>query len=186
MRFFASGFFVPFSRLACRFPGPGFFTPKFLAAGCVAAFAFGLLTTWQLDAAKGAAERFDFALVVVLLMFGQFDQFEDFFHLLQRLFEGFHDVADFVGGFADGGQILFGLRPLGRAMNGIAFSGPFYGWLLRGGRFGKVFLWRGCGWFVGDGCGRRSRSGWLATAASTTAAASTASAVRTFPRLRLT
>jgi hypothetical protein len=193
MRFFATGLFVSFG-LARRFFLAGLLTPFRFAAGCVAPgfLAPVRFTAGELDAAQGAAERFDFALVVVLLMFSQIDEFEDFFHLLQRMLEGFHNVADFVGGFGHDGKVLFALWSLGRAMDGISFNGrplhgrPLNGSLLGGGRFGHIFLRCGCGWFVGGGCRRRGRGGRLALAASTTTAASTASAVRTFPRLRLT
>jgi hypothetical protein len=116
----------------------GFFTPEFRTP-------FGF-TTRQLDAAQGTAEGLDFTLVVVLLVLGEFDEFEDFFHLLQRMFEGFDDLADFVGGFTDGGKILFLARPVGRrTFKAGLFNGrPFHGGLFNRWRFRRFFL--RCGW----------------------------------------
>ena len=130
------------------------FTAWFFAPVIRAAFLFAAR---QLDTAQGAAERFDFALVVVLLMLGKFDKFEDFFHLLESVFERFYDMADFARGFGDGGKVLF----LARFIGGRAFdarrrrNGPFLGnLLLYSRRLRKVF--RGCG----GGCSSFFRSGF--------------------------
>lgn len=145
-RFFAAMFLVPF-LWAAGFFAPEFVTPFRLAAG-------------QLDAAQGAAERIDFALVVEFLMLGQFDEFQDLFHLLKRLLEGFHDVADFIGGFANGGKVLFLAGPVdGRAFVTRRFDRrPFPGRRLGWWRFRKIFLRRRFERFVRGGC-RRGRLG---------------------------
>lgn len=140
--FFAAMFLVPFLRAA------GFFAPEF-----VTPFR---LATGQLDAAQGAAERLDFALVVVFLMLGQFDEFQDLFHLLKRLLEGFHDMADFIGGFANGGKVLFLAGPVeGRPFVTRRFDRrPFPGRRFDRRRFREFFLRRRFKRFV---CGGRRR-----------------------------
>lgn len=56
----------------------------------------------MMDAPQGAPERINLALIAELLPFGQFDQFQDFFHLRQRLPQCFDDVSHFADGVADG------------------------------------------------------------------------------------
>jgi len=72
----------------------------------------------SLKLAQGAEQRFDLAFVGELLAFGEFDQFQNFFHLLQRLFQRFDDLHHFVDGLADGGTIR-----------------PGHAWRVRHGRF---------------------------------------------------
>jgi hypothetical protein len=60
------------------------------------------------------AQRFDFALVGGLLALGQFQQFEHFIELVERLAERGNDLHHFIDGLADG----LGMRRLGRAGRG--------------------------------------------------------------------
>ena len=59
----------------------------------------------RLKLAQGAQQRLDLAFVRELLAFGMLDQFQNFFHLLQCLFQRFDDLHHFVDGLADGGTI---------------------------------------------------------------------------------
>jgi hypothetical protein len=163
---FAGGFFVSLG-LAGRFFLTGFFTTKFFAPFRFATrfFAAIFMTAFrfaarQLDAAQRAAKGLDFALVIVLLVLGEFNEFQDFFHLFECVLEGFDDMADFVRGFADGGEvgrkILFPAWFVGRRTLGARrFNGPLFGGLLHRRRFGQVFLRDRCGWFVTNGRRRR-------------------------------
>jgi hypothetical protein len=153
LRFFAGGFFVAFG-LARGFFMPGFRPPfRFAARFFAPVFRAPLrLTARELNSAQRAAERLDFALVVVLLVFGELDEFQNFFHLFERLFEGFNDMADFVCGFGHGRKILLMARFIGRwPFRASRVNGPLLGSLLYGRRFGRVFLGCRCGWFVRGG-----------------------------------
>jgi hypothetical protein len=104
-----------------------------------------LFAARQLDTAQGAAEGLDFALVIVLLVFGELYEFQDLFHLFERVFEGFDDMTDFVRRFGDRGKvwrkILFPARFVSRRTLGERrFHGPLFGSPLRRRRFGRVFL----------------------------------------------
>jgi hypothetical protein len=68
----------------------------------------------RLDAAKGTAKRFDFAFVIKLLAFSQFNQLLDFFHFIERLFQGLDNAAHVVRRFYDGGTGITALLPGGR------------------------------------------------------------------------
>lgn len=57
---------------------------------------------------QGAAQRFDFAFVRELLAFREFDQFQNFFHLIHRALERFDDLHYFVNGLMDGGGAMLG------------------------------------------------------------------------------
>lgn len=79
------------------------FTAGFLAPGFFTAFITPLLLARRrLDAAKGATERFNLAFIVELLAFSQFNQFLDFFHLIERLFQGLDNAAYVIRRFGDG------------------------------------------------------------------------------------
>lgn len=49
-----------------------------------------------------AAQRFNFPFVSEFLAFGQFDKFKHFLHLVERLFEQFHNLCHFFNRPADG------------------------------------------------------------------------------------
>jgi|GEM_PF-1143332 len=55
------------------------------------------------------AQRLNFPLVSELLAFGQFDKFEHFLHLIERLFERFDNLRHFFNRLADGGSGSFTL-----------------------------------------------------------------------------
>ncbi len=56
----------------------------------------------MLQLVQSAAQRFNLAFVAELLPFGVFDQFQNIFHLLQRLSQGFDNLHHFIHGLADG------------------------------------------------------------------------------------
>jgi hypothetical protein len=93
-------FFVAFLLLGrflvARLLAPRFFTTRFGAA-----FALQLAAR-DLYAAQGAAEVLDFAFVVELLVFGQFDQLQDVLHFFQRFFERGNNSAHLLGGPGNG------------------------------------------------------------------------------------
>jgi hypothetical protein len=62
--------------------------------------------------AHRAVERFDFALVVDLLSFGEFQRFEHFLHFIENVFEFLDDFGDLIDGVGDAGslELLNGLR----------------------------------------------------------------------------
>jgi hypothetical protein len=45
---------------------------------------------------QGAAQRLDLAFVSEFLALGEFDQFQNFFHLIYRALERFDDLHDFI------------------------------------------------------------------------------------------
>ena len=155
-RLFTSGFFrgrfilggfLEATRLL--FP-TGFFAPRLVTTITV---TVRLLTTGQLDATQGAAERFDFAFIADLLILGYFKRMQHFFHRLKGLFEGFDDTADVIEGFGDGrGRLLF-TRQLARL-----FKLGAIGRLLHGRPFDA-----GNDWPFGTGChhGRRGFGHWF-------------------------
>jgi hypothetical protein len=93
--------------------------------------------------AQSPAQGFDLLLVGGFLPFGQFQSFEHFFHLLERVAKRGHDAIDLVNGFADlhrrrrtggrlrrRGTVLLLLR-LPSLMLGRMFS-PTRNWFPRG------------------------------------------------------
>ena len=54
--------------------------------------------------AQRLAQRLNFALVSEFLALGQFDEFEHFLHLVERLFERFDNLRHFFNRLADGGR----------------------------------------------------------------------------------
>ena len=62
---------------------------------------FAPLAVRRLQLVQRAAQRGDLVLVGGFLAFSHFDQFEHFFHLLQRLFERFDNLPDFRNRLAD-------------------------------------------------------------------------------------
>ena len=151
----------------------------------------------RLKLAQGAQQRFDFALVSELLALGEFDQFQNFLHLLQRLPQRFHDLHHLIDGLADGRTVRPGHA---RSVFGGLKSGAR--WNERpcrnhrrvdGGRFngrrGRFYLRRRFRGNCGLTCGRRfgfaddSRRPQAATAATTAAmTAPTLAAARVFWR----
>jgi hypothetical protein len=99
-RLFSAGFLI-----AARFFTAGFLAPRFVAP---------LLFTRRLNAAQGAAERLNLTLIVELLAFSQFNQLLDFFHFIERLFQGLDNAAHVVRRFYDGGTGITALLPGGR------------------------------------------------------------------------
>lgn len=57
---------------------------------------------------QGAAKRFDFALVGELLAFCEFNELQNFFHLVNGAFERFDDLHHLVDRLADGGAAVSG------------------------------------------------------------------------------
>ncbi|MSU58406.1 MAG: hypothetical protein EXS35_09540 [Pedosphaera sp.] len=57
----------------------------------------------SLDLLQRAAQRFDLAFVGNFLTIGQFDEFEDFLHLIERELEGLDDFVDVFDRAGDGG-----------------------------------------------------------------------------------
>ena len=159
--------------------------------------AFKAVAT-RLKLAQGAQQRFDLAFVGELLAFGEFDKFQNFFHLIKRLFQRFDDLHHFVDGLADGGTIRPGhawrvrhwrFKPGARRLrtgrlrthrmlgqSNWRFSGRRHGRcgrLHRGGRFG----WHrriDCGRYFGrfTFC-RRARTATTSAASTMTATATT-------------
>lgn len=140
------GFFRPRFLLAASF------VPDFLRSWLIATRLFParlkapiftprLLASGNLNSAQGAPEVFNFTFVTELLFLSQFDQRQHFFHFLQRVLQGIHNISDMVHSFGDRRIVLFPgplllLRwwrsvmnrlPFGRA-RGLVFS-------LRGGRY---------------------------------------------------
>jgi len=71
------------------------------AATLVALFA-GTVGGAFVKLAQCAAEIFDLAFVGEFLAFGHFDEFQDFFHLINRAFEDFDDGHDFINRLVNG------------------------------------------------------------------------------------
>jgi hypothetical protein len=86
----------------------------------------------RLQLAQQAAQRFNLMFVGEFLAFGMFDQFQNLFHLPERLLQGLDNLHHFIHSPADGGSGL----PNGRRVAG------------RDGRFGRL---------VGRRCRRQSR-----------------------------
>lgn len=51
--------------------------------------------------AQGAMQRFNFPLVIDFLPLGQFEGFEDFFHLTENMLQLFNDLGDLLNGGGD-------------------------------------------------------------------------------------
>jgi len=62
----------------------------------------GMPAAGLVNTAQGAPEGIDLALITQFLPLGQFNQFQDFFHLRQRLSQRFDNVSHFTDGMADG------------------------------------------------------------------------------------
>jgi hypothetical protein len=58
----------------------------------------------MLEMAQRAAELFDFLLVRIFLALGEFQRFEHFFHVVQRLAKGFDNPIDVVDGMLNGSR----------------------------------------------------------------------------------
>ncbi|HTY89148.1 MAG TPA: hypothetical protein VMB80_17000 [Candidatus Acidoferrum sp.] len=87
-----------------------------------------------LQLAQQAAERVNLMLIGELLPLGVFDQFQNFFHALQGLFQGFDDSHHLVDGLADGRTLRVARHWTGRFLpgrNGFTGRGT-------GGRFGRA------------------------------------------------
>jgi hypothetical protein len=65
---------------------------------------FGPVAT-RLELAQRAEQRFDFAFVGEFLALGVLDEFQNFFHLFQRLLKRFDDLQHSIDSLADGGTI---------------------------------------------------------------------------------
>lgn len=151
-RFFVFFFLVGWLFVPGFFVTAGFFAPRLLRASFPFRFVAG-----DLDAAKGAAEVFNFTFVVQLLVFGEFDEFQDMFHLLEGFFKGRHNCSRFLGGFGNGRNFSFrrsfwpaNRGPLhvrrlgGRRLNGRRCLGWLF--LRRGDRgFGDLMSFGGSG-----------------------------------------
>ena len=134
--FFRPGIFV--RRLVVAFLLVNrFFVPRFFVSARLFAPGFrAAVARWfiarDLDAAQGAAQVFNLALVAELLLFRQFDEFQDMFHLLKGLFERRDDLPHLVHGLRDGGGGLFAMDFLGWwSVNGW----PVNGWPFNRRRF---------------------------------------------------
>jgi hypothetical protein len=172
-RFLAAGFFVTRFLITARLFTAGFLTPMFVATL--------LFTGRRLDAAQGAAEGLNLALIVKLLAFRQFNQLLDFFHLIECLFQGLDNAAYVVRRLGNGRiRIADMLLRGGRAVNRL----PLNRWLFHrrrfgsrrfnGRGFGNSVLWRCFGRLV---CGRRRCTGRRLPLATSTTAATSASAM---------
>jgi hypothetical protein len=168
-----AGFFVTRFLITARLFTTGFLAPMFMASL--------LFAGRRLDAAHGATERFDLALVVELLAFSQFNQLLDFFHLIERLFQGLDDTAHIVCGFGDSGtSVANRLLMDGWAVNRLPLNGwGFHRRHVRSRRFdgrgfGSSVRWRCLGRLIR--CRRRCPGGRRTLATSTTAT-TTASAM---------
>ncbi len=64
-------------------------------------------TSRLMNAVQRAAQRLNFPLVGNFLALGQFDEFEHFLHLVERLFERFDNLRHFFNRPADGGTTGF-------------------------------------------------------------------------------
>lgn len=60
--------------------------------------------------AQGATQRFDLPFVSKLLALRQFDQLQNFLHLIDRALERLNDFHDFINGLMDGGRAMFRLN----------------------------------------------------------------------------
>jgi hypothetical protein len=68
---------------------------------------------------QGATQRFDLAFVGELLAFGQFDQFQNLFHLIHGALERFHDLHHLINRLMNGRGPVFRFspaHPLGQAL----------------------------------------------------------------------
>jgi hypothetical protein len=82
--------------------------------------------------AERALKRFDLALVVDLLPFGELQRFEDFLHLIERAPEFVDDFVDLFDGPADARRFAERFRFR------LAFGFKFSGRLGRLGGFGAL------------------------------------------------
>ena len=73
-----------------------------------------------LDAAQGSAKILNLAFVIEFLLFRQFNQFQDLFHLFERFFEGFHNTAHIIHRTCQGrwGVLFTALALRRRSVNG--------------------------------------------------------------------
>ena len=89
------------------------FLALFMLAGWFFTGIFGTsftrrLVARRLDTAQGAAEIFNLAFVIKLLLLRQFHEFQDVFHLFERFFKRFHNTAHIIHGPCQGGWgVLF-------------------------------------------------------------------------------
>jgi hypothetical protein len=88
-----------------------------------------LLMAWGLDAAEGAAQFFNLALVGQLLALGDFHQFQNFVQAVNHLFERLRNFRGMRHSLADGGSFggakIGGLAPLpglGTALLGVTMA----------------------------------------------------------------
>lgn len=174
-RFFAPRFVRPVPFTVFIFARP-FFARMFRASIALRFVAR------RLDPAQGAPEVFDFPFVANLLLFRQFNQFQNVLHLLESFFQGFHDPAHLICRLGERwGSVLLGMlrsllfRP--RPSRRLRFRvSPFGGLGLRTCLVMGMFFRRRRRRLIGGG--RRSGSRWgdgvgRTQAASTTATATT-------------
>lgn len=107
--FFGPGFaiarlFLAMAGFFFRTPVLGFAVAAFLITRPVIVVTRAFVSR-ALDLSQGAAQRFDFTLVSVLLAISQFGEFKHFLHLIEKLLEGDDDFVDVLNGLADGGLL---------------------------------------------------------------------------------
>ena len=121
----------------------------------------------SLQLPQGAAERIDLPFIQVFLALGELGQFQDLFHLIERLLEGRDDLRNLFDGLTDGGTFRLRFR--------LAYGAAHWWWCDGDldGRFGcdrgRRFSGhrRDCGrWFGGGGGNSRHTGGASATASA--------------------
>ena len=108
---------------------------------------FPTFPVWRLKFVQRAAQRFQLAFVVELLVLSQFHQPQDFFHLRQRMFQRFDNLPDFVNGPPDDRPFRFRGARGGRRRCGNPGGNP-------GGNGGG----NRSGYWSRDRCGNRGRN----------------------------
>ncbi|HWD91456.1 MAG TPA: hypothetical protein VG938_03820 [Verrucomicrobiae bacterium] len=127
-----------------------------------------LTLAWAMHLAQRSLEILNLALIIDLLPFGEFERFEHFLHLIERVFEFLDDSVHLLDGVSDGGSLMRGFRVLWRLILVVLLG--FFG--SGGKRFGSGVRGNGFARRWRQRFARLATPGMAATAASGTTAAS--------------
>ena len=96
--------FTPFALLArfWRARGAGRALVALITTTTLIALFAGTIGSALVELAQCAAEIFYLAFVGELLAFGHFDEFQDFFHLINGAFENFDNCHDLINRLVNG------------------------------------------------------------------------------------
>ena len=116
-------------------------TPNALFSSNIVFASLAPAASRMLQLAQHPAERINLMFVGEFLALGVFDQFQNIFHLIERLFQRFDDLRHFAYSLADGGTVrLGGAR---RGNSGLKFLPRRCGSCREFGRAdGGCDLWR--------------------------------------------